>query len=242
MKKWTFILLILGLSIPSFSQVDSLGKKNIVKLNFLSLAVFKTTTLNYERSMGEKTSLGIGIGRKFTGSLPSLFSSEESDLQLLDTDLKGFFVNLEMRWYLDKCNDNQFMKGFFVGPYLKYNNYNMDFMSEFDTGSGINMNEGEAKLSEIGIGGMIGYHLHLGSGFTIDFVFLGPRLSRFDLNLGFKNEISQEFIDSVNDNVNAVLERVLMDGGINLEIEDGEVNSGFTRTAFKYGIGIGYKF
>jgi hypothetical protein len=240
----TLIVFGLGSNLKSqvVSTADSTVDRNLIKLNFLSLVFFNTTTLNYERSIGDKMSVGVGAGRRFSGSLPGLFQSSESDLTISDSDLTGLFFNLEFRWYLDKCNDKGDMKGLYIGPYLKVNRLSLDFDTEFDPGEELILNSGQAKLVEIGLGGLIGYQLELWDKVTIDFMFFGPRISRFNLSFGFKNEISEEFTGSIEDNVNGILEKVLMNGGVDFDIEKKEIKTDFFRTAFKYGIGIGYKF
>ena len=57
-----------------------------------------------------------------------------------------------------------------------------------------------------------------------------------------KEELSDEFIESVTNNINDTLDRILMQGGIEPEVDFKEIKSSFSWLGFRYGISIGVAF
>jgi hypothetical protein len=151
--------------------------------------------------------------------LPSFLNQDKFNLTLGQTDFKGTFLNLDARWYLNKCEGDESIEGFYIGPYTKFIKYSLDFDMTYDDGDQFLENSGNASFREFGLGLMLGYQLLLWDRLVVDFLFFGPRTSRYRLKFNFEEELSQEFIDSVTNNINETLDKILMRGGIDPEIE-----------------------
>ena len=68
-----------------------------------------------------------------------------------NTELSGYFYNVEARWYLKNCEGTPTMEGFFIGPYFKHNGLTLDFDMTYDDGLNVEENTGVSKISEYGI-------------------------------------------------------------------------------------------
>src|SRR5690554_5918516 len=96
--------------------------KNQVKLNLTSLA-FSTVSLQYERVIGSKTTVALGIRFRPASSLPfkkyiveQIEDDSEVETFINDIRLGGFAFTPEFRYYLGKGAG----KGFYVAPFARY--------------------------------------------------------------------------------------------------------------------------
>ncbi len=237
-----FLFCILFIGIHSLSAQEEIKvPKNLIKLNIIS-ALFKTTTINYERTVGNRSSFMVGYGRKFSGSLPGILNQNSPNLTLTQSNLIGNFINLDYRWYINKCEDESSLFGFYLGPYFKYNRYRMDFDMSFDGGTESFENNGTSVFQEYGIGLSMGYQLKVNKRIVVDFIFFGPRTSRFDIKLEFEDALTEDFTNAVVDKINSTVDKIYMKEGIDPEFSVREIVTNFNWFSFRYAISIGYSF
>lgn len=166
MKK---VLLVIAAAIVSMSvstvDVKAQEKENVVKLSLSNLIVV-TPTLFYEKVLNEKSSAQLGA--YFTG-----FSAG-------DTKFSGIGFMPEYRFYPGSKGAPQ---GFFVAPFLKYQNYSLKATE--------NINNIEAKASITGIGGgaVIGAQFLLGNVVALD-MYIGPSVSSWSAN--YEDNVSED--------------------------------------------------
>jgi Protein of unknown function (DUF3575) len=146
MKKTILICFIalLAASSTSYAQTD---KKNIFKVNVLS-PIVRTGSFFYERVITEKSSAQLGFF--YTG-----FSTGE-------TRIRGFGITPEYRFYLS--NSKEAPTGFYVGPYLRYQNI------EFKVDGSISES---ARLTGFGGGLVLGGQWVFSDIIALD-IFAGP--------------------------------------------------------------------
>jgi hypothetical protein len=144
MKKFLILFLALMFTSPSFSQDKPLvaSEKNVLKINSLSLFL-GTGSVFYEHKLADGTSGQLGFA--YVG------------LKFQDTRFTGIILTPEVRIYPKK----NAIDGFYVAPYLRYQNYTLQ--SGTDKGS----------LSSIGGGFLFGREWITKSGFTMDLFFGG---------------------------------------------------------------------
>ena len=144
MKKVIILFLAILFVIPSFSQEKPLvaPEKNVLKINSLSLFL-GTGSVFYERKLSDQTSGQLGLA--YVG------------LKFQDTKFTGILLTPEFRIYPKK----NAIDGFYVAPYLRYQNYTLQ--------SGVN----KGSLSSIGGGVLLGRVWITKSGFTMDLFFGG---------------------------------------------------------------------
>ena len=148
MKK---VLYTLGLL--ACTGVAANAQTSAIKLNVTSLAV-GTFNGSFEHAIGDKSSFQIGAFYASYGK---------------DTEFKGFGITPEYRFYF---GDKGAMQGFFVGPYVRYQNYKLSQQSvSFNTGA---IYTESATLNTFGGGVNVGYQWIFGEHFSLEpFVRVG---------------------------------------------------------------------
>jgi hypothetical protein len=144
MKKAIILLLAVIFALPSFSQdkPQVAPEKNVIKINSLSLFL-STGSVFYERKLSDATS--------------GQFGAAYVGLKFQDTKFTGILLTPEVRIYPKK----NAIDGFYVAPYLRYQNYTLQ--------SGAN----KGSLSSIGGGFLFGREWITKSGFTMELYFGG---------------------------------------------------------------------
>jgi hypothetical protein len=128
-------LLVAILFVSQVSQAQD-GPKNIVKVNFLS-PIVSTASLFYERVISESASVQLGF--LYTGA--GIGSGDTK------TTIRGFAITPEFRYYLSEKGAPQ---GFFVAPYLRYQNYQLTAKDAFTS------TDEKATFSGFGGGAVVG--------------------------------------------------------------------------------------
>lgn len=136
------LLMAVGFSARAQSQ-------NVIKVNILSPLV-RTANFSFEHALSETSSFQIGFF--YTG------------YRFGDTRFSGVGITPEYRFYLSERK--QAPAGFYVAPFLRYQNFKLTETALTATGS----------LSLFGLGATAGYNLILKDRFSLDF-FLGPSYS-----------------------------------------------------------------
>ncbi len=148
MKKATVLLLMLILAGNSFAQDKPVvaPAKNVIKVNSLAL-IIATGSVFYEREISDLTSIQLGVGY--------------FNYKMGDTKFNGLFLTPEFRIYVKK----DAIDGFYVSPYLRYQDYNFEDKTTTQTNKG--------KLTTFGGGVAVGRQWIFTKGFVIDFFFGG---------------------------------------------------------------------
>jgi len=146
MKKLFVILIVIILAIPAFAQDQPAVSvdKNVLKINTLSLFL-GTGSIFYERKLNDMSSAMMGVGYL--------------SFKFGDTKFSGLILTPEYRIYVKK----NAIDGFYVAPYLRYQNYTLKNDAEAAKGS----------LNIMGGGFAFGRQWITDSGFTMDLFFGG---------------------------------------------------------------------
>lgn len=126
MKKILMFVIFFTLTISICSAQTE--NKNIVKI-FPTSIIFGKTTIGYERVINENGSitfnLGLPTGINHLDLVPDNYLDE---INIMDSKLKGLLLMPGYRFNFSKKGAPL---GFYIEPYLKYENFNVDFDSEF---------------------------------------------------------------------------------------------------------------
>ena len=146
MKKIVVLFLLSALTLSSFAQDEVIvaPEKNVLKVNTLALVV-GTGSIFYEREVSDLASAQMGVG----------FMSYNFG----DAKFSGLILTPEVKFYIR----NNAIDGFYISPYLRYNQYGC----KSDEG------EDEGKFSAVGGGVAFGRQWIFRKGFVIDFFFGG---------------------------------------------------------------------
>lgn len=144
MKNFFTLIVVIVMAIPSFAQdkSDVSNQKNVIKANAMSL-VFATGSVFYEHKISDMTSAQLGFA--YCG------------FKISNTKFNGLVLTPEFRIYPQK----NAIDGFYLAPYLRYQNYNLE------------VNTDKATLSSMGGGLLFGRQWITKSGFTMDLFFGG---------------------------------------------------------------------
>ncbi|MCI5056628.1 MAG: DUF3575 domain-containing protein, partial [Flavobacteriales bacterium] len=154
-----------------------------VKLGLGGLA-FKKINLSYERGISKSTTAQLHFGYLLPREIPSVVVESE-DLQgvNLENRLNGISIAGEYRFYTGK----EAMKGFYIGPYIKYTNYTMKFGATYtDTDfTGMTFDvpaQASLGFNTVAFGAQLGVQWMINDRISIDWHFLGFGGARNSLN------------------------------------------------------------
>ncbi|MCB2378383.1 DUF3575 domain-containing protein [Hymenobacter sp. BT635] len=158
--------LLLAAAIVAGSSSSALAQSNVVKVNIISPLV-KTGSFFFEHKLNDNSSVQLG----------ALVTSWKIE----DTRFSGFAITPEYRFYLSEKNPAP--NGFYVGPFLRYQNLTVtDKFTYGDTNGSMQTEEVEAKLNTIGGGVVVGRQWIFKERFALD-IFLGPSYNTGDLKV-----------------------------------------------------------
>lgn len=253
MKKIVLLMAIICISSYTFygqtiqpykkgNNQDGYVFPNVIKVNTLAVP-FNNLSLSYERAILPSRSFLFGVGYKYAGRAPSVFSVNGALLAADMDAITGYSLTPEFRYYLKSCEPN-FLEGFYAGLYFRYTHYNSG--ANFNYFPSIDVHEDYSAittLDEYGIGIQLGYQLVLWKRFNIDFLFFGPRISNYNIKYEFDQNVSQEFLDDLSDYINEVLEKFELDYQVDLEQKGGtKASAGFLFANMRFGISLGFAF
>jgi hypothetical protein len=130
-------------------------KSNAIKANLFSPLV-KSGSFFYERKVTENKTAQLGVG----------FTSYSKD----NVKISGIFFTPEFRFYVG----GEAMNGFYVGPFLRYQNLKIEDKSSYDFNG--NQTTSKGTLSTFGGGAVVGRQWLFGNIVTLD-IFGGPSIN-----------------------------------------------------------------
>lgn len=185
------------------------GKKNIVKLN-LSALILRNIAVQYERKIGNKTSVALQVRTIPFAKLP-LQSALDGAADAADVDFDkfkfgSFGIVPEFRYYLSKKGA---LHGFYVGPFVSYSNYKMELPITYAGTGGDKTGIFNGKLNAVTGGLQLGAQFSLGKNVVLDWWILGPNYGSANGTLTFlagtpltqseQNDLRTELEDLKND-------------------------------------------
>ena len=245
----TLSFLMIGSAISQDVDLEKYLKKrkgvtypNIIKINTLAIA-FNNISLLYERSIIPRLSAGIGVGYKYAGVAPSMFTLENSVIKLDMDEINGFSITPGMRYYLKSCDHNK-QEGFYAGIYFRYTYYSTAVnFKYFRIDNPIEYIHADMAMQEYGAGIQLGYQLMLWERLSIDFLFLGPRISNYTLAYRFDQMPSQEFFDDLSEYINEVIDRFGGDYDVEIKQEgEAKARTSFSFVSTRFGLSLGFAF
>ncbi len=226
-------------------------KDNIIKINVPAL-VFKNFSFQYERAVGKKQSFAVAVRYRPEGKIPFQKPVENFvDDKSIRVDLGrigNFGITPEYRFYLGKKGG---LQGFYVGPFVSYNNYKGDVPINYNDYVNNASVEKTAvfkgSVNTFTAGFQLGAQWKLSDNISLDWWILGPNYGvskgDFDFN-GTFNDIEEISMDYELNKIKASIPLV--------KIKDIDIRENGSGASFKIdgpwaglramGICIGYRF
>ena len=215
---------------------------NVLKINTLSLP-FNNISMAYERGVVPKFSIIIAAGYKYSGNLPDLFDDKSEVIDINMEPIVGYSFTPELRYYLKSC-DSRLLDGFYAGLYFRHTHFETSTsFNYFPEGLPTEFYKADMKINELGIGITIGYQLMLWERLSLDFMMIGPRYSNYHIGYEFDKNVSQEFLDDLNEYINEVIDRFGIDYTVEVKQDgEGRASTSFSFANVRFGISLGFAF
>lgn len=172
MKKLLIIIVLVSYSFIGFTQeqdsVDFTFRKNVVKILPINIP-FQSVSLEFERMIDPNYSLTLGIGLPIQGMMIDKYGSGNSSLK--KPEFNSMHVRAALRYYY---GDHMLPKGFYVEPYLKYQQINGSAAYEVvENINSIHKGDMVAKFNTLNLGVQFGVQFLIAKRVTVDLYFLG---------------------------------------------------------------------
>jgi hypothetical protein len=231
----------LVLSIFMISALAVNAQENIIKLNLLGLAL-GNIGVQYERTLGEHSSLAMGISYLPSRSLPDFVIDEDSTTSLKSMSFSGWTFTPEYRYYFS----GKAPKGFYVAPYFRYSTFIVDKVDISYTSTTTNQEvkvpaDGSYKATTVGL--MLGSQWLLGEHMTLDWWILGVGFGSQEAEITALGDFSQIDIQDIKNELADIDEEI--PGSMDYTVTSNSVNIKYDpeMPGFRgFGLCLGYKF
>lgn len=196
-------LLIILLPVVAMGQDEPMApsRKNVIKLALTPNVFYQGAIVpGYERVLKNNQTINVVAGLV---TFPVLFEGHNS-MRAEELDPRpGFMAAVDYRFYLMKENKYAPPRGIYLAPFISYYHFRGDWnLYRLSTGSTADA-QVRADLAFLNIGGQIGYQFIVKDRLTFDFIFFGPSITQYrldmnmqgNLNGGEQGEVVEEILD-----------------------------------------------
>ncbi len=177
---------------------ENFSEANLVKINLAALPA-STFSVQYERAVAKKISVGLGLRLMPKSGLPlksfieDLIDDEDAFAHLESLKVSNFALTPEVRFYMGKS----VFRGFYIAPFARYASYNakMPFDFEYEhpiTGTIEETMPLDGKISTITGGVMFGAQWKLSKLVYLDWWILGPHYGTSSGNIDGEKSLTAE--------------------------------------------------
>lgn len=238
MKKSLFLLVLCIATSITYSQSDSVLRKNSIRFNILPPLLTSTIEFSYERMINENMSIVAGFGTNFTGSKSDFVLNSDVDLSFLNRNIQNRYLLAEVRRYINFCECGP-PNGFYAGGFARYNT--IDASSDLIFGyEDTNVETSiETEFQSINFGVLLGYQVSY-KNWLVDFEFAGvgyaPNWVEFNSSTALSSDELALLSEAISENF-----------GFAGNYSDIELNSSNAKFKFwswtiRYAVSIGYRF
>ena len=163
---------------------ENQASENVVKINLGALAA-KNISLQYERAVGKKTSVALGVRFQPFSTIPFKGVVEDAvndpDVQIGNIKVGNFALTPEFRFYFGK----EVLKGFYIAPYARYANYKMQAPVTYTSLLTTKTALFNGNISSFSGGLLLGSQFRLSKNFILDWWVVGGHFGSSIGNLNF---------------------------------------------------------
>ena len=214
---------------------------NIIKIN-LGAVIAKNISVQYEKAIGNKKSVAVGIRFQPFSSLPFQHLVEDAvddpDVQIGNIKVGNFAITPEFRFYLGK----EALKGFYIAPYVRFASYKMQAPVSYASLLTTKTAFFTGKINSFSGGVLLGSQYSLSKNFTLDWWVLGGHFGTSSGSLNFVASLTpQEQAD-----IRATLDEVdipLFNIEYDINSNGGVIRSKGAWLGFRgFALNLGYRF
>ena len=237
----------------TFSEVKEIVPgKNMMKVNLTSLAL-KNYSLQFERAIARKISVGLGVRYMPEGTLPFKSLAKEfiksgggDDHAIEQIDnfrLGNFALTPEVRFYMGK----EVFRGFYIAPFARYATFNVNFPFMLDTEDTNGKTTSEridlkGDLSTIAGGILIGAQWKLSKVVYLDWSVLGPHFGNANGNIVGKKNLTPDEQDQLRTQLEDLKNIRFVKFTSNVDANGAELKVDGPWLGIRAGISLGFRF
>jgi len=215
-------------------------RMNTIKVEFTQPLYPNSFVLSYERVTKPNQTFCITGGYEEFPNLLNLGSNISVEKNI---NQGGFKTGAEYRFYLEKENKYLAPHGVYIGPYVSYHDFNNERKIAYDDNGVSDYANLNTDFRILNFGFELGYQFVINNRWTIDFVLVGPSISRYNARLKLEGEFTFDKEEVENEIILKLLERFpLLEDVLNQK----EISSKGTLDSWAYGwryqFHIGYHF
>lgn len=243
MKHVFIVVAALLLSQATGAQDNSEARQshNIIKINIGAL-IAKNFSLQYERSVGTRTSFALGVRMQSYGSLPfqQLVENavDDPDVQIGNIKVGNVAITPEFRFYTGK----QVLKGFYIAPYARYANYKMEAPVTYSSLLTTKTAFFTGNISSFSGGLLVGSQHKLSNKFVLDWWIVGGHFGTSSGSLDFVASLTPQEQANIRETLDAV-DIPLFNIAYDINSNGGTIRSEGAWAGFRgFAINLGYRF
>jgi hypothetical protein len=228
----------LKLAASTTGLVNTMQRKNAIKLNIVPPLLSATSEISYERFVKPNLSIVAGIGANLRADQSDFQLASDADLEFLNRDIQNFYFLAEVRRYIYFCECSA-PHGFYAGGFTRYNSLDYASNPRFrDSGTSLDINL-NVDVRSINFGILLGYQVKHNN-WLIDFEFGGLGYSPIWISFNSDTKLSSNQLARLSNALNRNF-------GIGGNYKDIELNSSSAEFNFwywtiRYAVSVGYSF
>lgn len=234
--------------VESVKSAESAAGKNLVKWNVGAL-LFKNYSFQYERAIGKKTSVAVGLrfapkaGIPFKDDVEKLIDDEELWSSIKDFKTGNFAITPEIRFYMGKG----VFRGFYVAPFVRFATYNAEVPYAFDVPNGTGGTTREViplsgDVTALTGGLLFGAQWKLSKLVYLDWWILGPNYGTSSGNISGKKSLSVDEQEALRESLEDLEELPLVKSKYTVNSEGANVDFDGPWAGLRAGLSIGFRF
>ncbi|MDP4283427.1 MAG: DUF3575 domain-containing protein [Bacteroidota bacterium] len=167
-------------------------RQNLIKLNLLALPL-KSITVQYERQIGKKTTVGLTLrdmpstGLPFKNSIRNAITDSTTLNQIDNFKMSNFALMPEIRFYLGRKGAYH---GFYIAPFFSYAHYTADLPFSYDDNGTNKTIPLSGSINTITGGLMFGAQWKLAKSLYLDLWLFGPHYGSSKGSISGKQSLS----------------------------------------------------
>ncbi|GAA4339784.1 hypothetical protein GCM10023149_50720 [Mucilaginibacter gynuensis] len=235
--------------INTFADTNFTNTKNLVKLNVTAL-LLKNISVQYERAVGKKISVALGVrympksGLPFKSSFDKLIDDDETSRQLDGFKTGNISFTPEVRFY---TGSKGVFRGFYIAPFAKISNYTAElpyYYTVYDAVTNVGTEKSifmSGNLKTFTGGVMIGAQWKLPKQFYLDWWIFGPSYGTSSGKLTGTAALSQQEQDELRSSLES-LDIPLTKSTATVNNEGARLDIKGPWAGIRAGLAIGYRF